>query len=221
MSSIPSLTDALKSLPAGRSEPSNFAGTGWRGLPMSTNIDDQRGQNLLETQNDETKTLIGELRRLNALSSPARKGHRARNTGHWRCPAAGALASPGRRIPRWRRPAGRQSARQQRQPAAHNARGNDPPPQFPAPTAILCRHGAQPRPEASAAALAAARWRRSGPARQSIRAGADEGAARKPQRAAAAARIRAAGMKGWRRIARSSWARSIATRHCALASRTF
>ena len=53
------------------------------------------------------------------------------------------------------------------------------------------------------------------PARRSRRSSA------KPQRAAAAARIRAAGMKGWRRIARSSWARSIATRHCALASRTF
>ena len=67
MSSIPSLTDALKSLPLADQHRATSPATGWRGLPISTNVDDQRGQNLLETQNDETKTLIGELRRLNAL----------------------------------------------------------------------------------------------------------------------------------------------------------
>ena len=62
---IPAISDALKSgrRRADRGAAGNFAGTGWRGLPMSTNIDDQRGESLLETQNDETKTLIGELRR--------------------------------------------------------------------------------------------------------------------------------------------------------------
>ena len=148
MSSIPSLTDALKSLPSGRSAASNFAGTGWRGLPMSTNVEDQRGQNLLETQNDETKTLIGELRRLNALSSPARNGRRARNTGHWRCPAAGALASPGRRISRRRRPAGaaiRPAAAATRRPQRPGER--QPPnsrPLWPTYAAMGDNHGRAP-----------------------------------------------------------------------------
>ena len=156
MSSIPSLTDALKSLPAGKSEQSNFAGTGWRGLPISTNVEDQRGQNLLETQNDETKTLIGEMRRLNALLAGEERPQ-GQKYGALAMPGGGRAGIPGASgYPRGGGPPGgttpgAAATRRPQRPAERRRRS-------PAPTANLCRHGGQPRPGTSAAALAAA-WR--------------------------------------------------------------
>jgi hypothetical protein len=48
-------------------------GAGWRGFPMSKNIEDRRGEALLENQNDQTRTLVGEIHRLNALLSGEEK----------------------------------------------------------------------------------------------------------------------------------------------------
>ena len=187
MSSIPSLTDALKSLPAGRSEPSNFAGTGWRGLPMSTNVDDQRGQNLLETQNDETKTLIGELRRLNALLAGEERPQ-GQKYGALAMPGGGRAGIPGASgYPRGGGPPGGNPPGSSGNPPPTTPGGTPPP--IPGP------YGQPMPPWGTTTAGPKLRrrhwrrrgWRRSGLARQSIRPGADEGAARKPQRAAAAA----------------------------------
>ena len=179
MSSIPSLTDALKSLPAGKSEQSNFAGTGWRGLPISTNVDDQRGQNLLETQNDETKTLIGELRRLNALLAGEERPQ-GQKYGALAMPGGGRAGIPGASgYPRGGGPPGGNPP---------GSSGN-PPPTTPGGTTA-----ADPRPLRPAYAAMGGNhdrarslrrrhwrrrgWRRSGPARQPVRTGADEGRAR-------------------------------------------
>jgi GH24 family phage-related lysozyme (muramidase) len=58
----------------------NFAGTGWRGMPMSRNVVDlrqtqlaDRGNQLLDSQNNQTRTLVSEIKRLNALLSGEEK----------------------------------------------------------------------------------------------------------------------------------------------------
>ena len=200
MSSIPSLTDALKSLPAGKSEPSNFAGTGWRGLPISTNVDDQRGQNLLETQNDETKTLIGELRRLNALLAGEERPQ-GQKYGALAMPGGGRAGIPGASgYPRGGGPPGGNPPGSSGNPPPTTPGGTPPPIPGPYGQPMPPWGATTTGPEAFGGGTGGGvRWRRSGPARQPIRPGADEGASAR-RRPAAAAAIRRRN-EGWQRIA--------------------
>jgi hypothetical protein len=74
MGSIPDIGELLKPSANAIQVPPRPAGpTGAHGWPLSTNVEDRRTPELMQSQNDQTKTLINEMKRLNAILSGEEK----------------------------------------------------------------------------------------------------------------------------------------------------